>query len=525
MKKITIAIDGFSSCGKSTMAKDLAREVGYIYIDSGAMYRAVTLYSIENGIFNGDVIDTEKLKEAIRDIRITFRPNPETGRPDTYLNGVNVENKIRTMGVSSKVSPISALDFVREAMVAQQQAMGKEKGIVMDGRDIGTTVFPDAELKIFVTATPEIRAQRRFDELKAKGQEGSFEEILENVKQRDYIDQHREVSPLRKADDALLLDNSNLSIEQQKEWQQGEDSDGAPAQQLQLERMIKVEIDEGSGFCFGVVTAIHKAEEELAKGETLYCLGDIVHNSREVERLKAMGLITINRDEFRQLRNAKVLLRAHGEPPETYQIAHKNNIEIIDATCPVVLRLQKRIKQEFRKEDFEEKQIVIYGKNGHAEVLGLVGQTGGQAIVIESAEEAKKLDFTKSIRLFSQTTKSLDEFQEIVEYIKLHISPDATFEYYDTICRQVANRMPNLREFAATHDLIFFVSGKKSSNGKMLFEECLKVNANSHLIDNEKEIDPTLLRNVESIGVCGATSTPKWLMEKIHDHIQLLIKD
>ena len=218
MKKITIAIDGFSSCGKSTMAKDLAREVGYIYIDSGAMYRAVTLYSIENGIFDGDVIDTEKLKKAIKDIQISFRPNPETGRPDTYLNGVNVENKIRTMGVSSKVSPISALDFVREAMVAQQQAMGKEKGIVRDGRDIGTTVFPDAELKIFVTATPEIRAQRRFDELKAKGQEGSFEEILENVKQRDYIDQHREVSPLRKADDALLLDNSNLSIEQQKEW-------------------------------------------------------------------------------------------------------------------------------------------------------------------------------------------------------------------------------------------------------------------------------------------------------------------
>ena len=277
--------------------------------------------------------------------------------------------------------------------------------------------------------------------------------------------------------------------------------------------MIKVEIDEGSGFCFGVVTAIHKAEEELAKGETLYCLGDIVHNSREVDRLKAMGLITINRDEFRQLRNAKVLLRAHGEPPETYQIAQENNIEIIDATCPVVLRLQKRIKQEFRKEDFEEKQIVIYGKNGHAEVLGLVGQTGGQ------------LDFSKSIRLFSQTTKSLDEFQEIVEYIKHHISPDATFEYYDTICRQVANRMPNLREFAATHDLIFFVSGKKSSNGKMLFEECLKVNANSHLIDNEKEIDPSLLQNVESIGVCGATSTPKWLMEKIHDHIRLLIKD
>ena len=289
--------------------------------------------------------------------------------------------------------------------------------------------------------------------------------------------------------------------------------------------MIKVEIDEDSGFCFGVVTAIHKAEEELAKGETLYCLGDIVHNSREVERLKTMRLITINREEFKQLKNAKVLLRAHGEPPETYMIARENNIEIIDATCPVVLRLQKRIRQGYLADSDKEKQIVIYGKSGHAEVLGLVGQTDGKAIVIEKAEEAKKLDLNKSIRLFSQTTKSLDEFQEIVEYFKQHISPEATFEYYDTICRQVANRMPKLREFAATHDLIFFVSGKKSSNGKMLFEECLKVNANSHLIDNEKEIDPSLLQNVKSIGVCGATSTPKWLMEKIYNHIRTLIKE
>ncbi len=218
MKKITIAIDGFSSCGKSTMAKDLAREIGYIYIDSGAMYRAVTLYSIENGIFNGDEIDKEKLKAQLGNIHISFKLNPETGRPDTYLNGVNVENKIRTMEVSSKVSPIATLDFVRQAMVAQQQAMGKEKGIVMDGRDIGTTVFPDAELKVFVTASPEIRAQRRYDELTAKGETVSFDDILENVKQRDYIDQHREVSPLRKAEDALLLDNSHLTLTQQKEW-------------------------------------------------------------------------------------------------------------------------------------------------------------------------------------------------------------------------------------------------------------------------------------------------------------------
>lgn len=285
--------------------------------------------------------------------------------------------------------------------------------------------------------------------------------------------------------------------------------------------MIKVEIDESSGFCFGVVTAIHKAEEELAKGRKLYCLGDIVHNSREVERLKAMGLITINHEEFKRLRDAKVLLRAHGEPPETYLTAQKNNIEIIDATCPVVLRLQKRIKQEhLAKDNAEDKQIVIYGQNGHAEVLGLVGQTNGRAIIIEKLEEAMQLDFSKSIRLYSQTTKSLDEFWEIVNYIKEHIAPSATFEYYDTICRQVANRMPNIRKFAASHDLVFFVSGKKSSNGKILFEECKKVNPNSHLIDSEEEIDKTLLQEVRSIGICGATSTPKWLMEKISAHIQ-----
>ena len=292
--------------------------------------------------------------------------------------------------------------------------------------------------------------------------------------------------------------------------------------------MIKVEIDEESGFCFGVVTAIKKAEEELTSGETLYCLGDIVHNSKEVERLKEMGLITINHEEFRLLRNAKVLLRAHGEPPETYTIAKENNIEIIDATCPVVLRLQKRIKQEYKqKDDIQKKQIVIYGKNGHAEVLGLVGQTDGKAIVVEKLDEVKKLDFNRDIRLYSQTTKSLEGFQEIVAYIKEHISPEATFEFYDTICRQVANRMPNIRKFAASHDLIFFVSGKKSSNGKVLFGECLKVNPNSYLIDSLEEIDNKLLNGINSIGICGATSTPKWLMEEISRYIkkQIAISD
>ena len=218
--KIVIAIDGFSSCGKSTMAKELARKIGYVYIDTGAMYRAVTLYCMNNGLFDGDAIDEAKLRKAMNGLKITFKINQETGKPETYLNGENVEKEIRSMRVSDKVSPVSAIPFVREAMVKQQQELGKQKGVVMDGRDIGTTVFPDAELKIFVTASPEIRAQRRVDELLKKGADVSFEEVLDNVKKRDYIDQHRDVSPLRKADDAILLDNSNMTIAEQDAWLQ-----------------------------------------------------------------------------------------------------------------------------------------------------------------------------------------------------------------------------------------------------------------------------------------------------------------
>ena len=219
MKKITIAIDGFSSCGKSTMAKDLAKEIGYIYVDTGAMYRSVTLYALRHNLFNADgTIREEELKEQMKDINISFQLNKTTGRPDTYLNGENVENDIRTMEVSSHVSPIATLSFVREALVAQQQRMGAEKGIVMDGRDIGTVVFPKAELKIFVTASAEVRAQRRYDELKAKGMDADYADILKNVEERDYIDSHRATSPLRKADDAIELDNSNLTIAEQKKW-------------------------------------------------------------------------------------------------------------------------------------------------------------------------------------------------------------------------------------------------------------------------------------------------------------------
>lgn len=281
--------------------------------------------------------------------------------------------------------------------------------------------------------------------------------------------------------------------------------------------MLQIEIDNGSGFCFGVTTAIQKAEEELSKGNQLYCLGDIVHNGMECERLRKMGLITINHDDMRKLHGVKVLLRAHGEPPETYELARQNHIEIIDATCPVVLQLQKRIKRQF---EAGAAQIVIFGKKGHAEVLGLVGQTQSTAIVIESVDEVTKLDFSRDIFLYSQTTKSLDEFHRIIEYIQQHISPSAIFKSSDTICRSVANRMPNISQFASRHDLILFVCGRKSSNGRVLYSECLRVNPNTHLIEGPDEINHQWLKGIKTVGICGATSTPKWLMEKCRDAIQ-----
>jgi 4-hydroxy-3-methylbut-2-enyl diphosphate reductase len=282
--------------------------------------------------------------------------------------------------------------------------------------------------------------------------------------------------------------------------------------------MLKIEIDNGSGFCFGVTTAIRKAEEELARGERLYCLGDIVHNGMECERLRRLGLVTIDHEEMTRLHHVKVLLRAHGEPPSTYELARRNDIELIDATCPVVLQLQKRIKEQYEA-PISRASLVIFGKKGHAEVLGLVGQTQGNAIVIESFDEVSRLDFEHDIYLFSQTTKSLDEFHRITEYIQSHIAPTATFRSFDTICRNVANRMPSISQFAALHDLILFVCGRKSSNGRVLYDECLRVNPNSRLVEGPDEIEASWLEGVTTIGICGATSTPKWLMEECRDAI------
>ncbi len=289
---------------------------------------------------------------------------------------------------------------------------------------------------------------------------------------------------------------------------------------------MQIEIDSNSGFCFGVVNAIQLAEMELDRNETLYCLGDIVHNNAEVERLKKNGLVTIDHEQFKKLKNCKVLLRAHGEPPETYEIAIKNNIQLIDASCPVVLKLQNNIKLGFDSILKKGGQVVIYGKEGHAEVNGLIGQTNGKGIVIGGIEDLDKIDFSKPVNLFSQTTKSIEGFYEVQKEIKKRMSTQGKVEIEfisnDTICRQVSHRQPKLREFVKKHDVIVFVSGEKSSNGKMLYKVCKEENPNTYFVSDTNELTSVWFKNINSVGVCGATSTPRWLMDDIAKKIKAL---
>jgi 4-hydroxy-3-methylbut-2-en-1-yl diphosphate reductase len=290
------------------------------------------------------------------------------------------------------------------------------------------------------------------------------------------------------------------------------------------EPRIVVEIDSRSGFCFGVVNAIAQAEEELTNSEPLYCLGEIVHNNEEVERLKAKGLITVSHNDLDSLKGKRVLLRAHGEPPQTYESAIANDVKLIDASCPVVLKLQVKVREGWAKMQSEGGQVVIFGKNGHAEVTGLVGQTDGNAIVIEHLNEISQLNFTKPIEIFAQTTISSDKYDAVVDAIRLKMleameSNDLQLKVHNSICGQVANRKAELITFAAKHDIIIFVSGKNSSNGKMLFDVCKSVNPNTYFVSSEKELVPQWFEKAISAGICGATSTPLWLMQKVADTI------
>src|SRR5690554_6607831 len=282
---------------------------------------------------------------------------------------------------------------------------------------------------------------------------------------------------------------------------------------------MRVEIDRRSGFCFGVIKAIKSAESELRSADRLYCLGDIVHNGMEVERLENMGLKSISREEYYQLKDCKVLIRAHGEPPETYEYAKNNNIELIDATCPVVLTLQEKVKRSYENYSDQDGQIVIYGKKGHAEVIGLDGQINKKAVVLESMNDIGLIDFSRPVSLYSQTTKRVEDFYEIAESVKSNMKPGVPVEIKDSICRQVSNRVPHLKKFVLDFDMILFVAGHKSSNGKYLYTICKEENERTYHISRTSEIDPAWFDGVESVGICGATSTPNWLMEEVADWI------
>lgn len=288
---------------------------------------------------------------------------------------------------------------------------------------------------------------------------------------------------------------------------------------------MKITTDNNSGFCFGVVYAVERAEQELKKSRHLYCLGDIVHNSKEVERLAAMGLETIDHEKFKQLKNTKVLIRAHGEPPETYRIAAENNIRLIDASCPVVLRLQKDIRQGSDDAETQNGQSVIYGKHNHAEVIGLLGQTRGKGIVISGFNDLDKIDYNRPVKLYSQTTMSLDGYARISREIKKRMeaagnNTELQFAQKDTICRQVSGRDKHLRQFARDNDVIIFVSGKKSSNGKALYSVCKAENQRSYFISEPDDLTAEMPKDAETIGVCGATSTPRWLMHDVKNAIE-----
>lgn len=519
MKRINIALDGHSSCGKSTIAKALAKHLGYTYIDTGAMYRGVTLWSLREGLWHNEEPLSEEIVERLGEVELTFEQRPG-GKQHLLLNGEDVEREIRGMEVSNHVSPISTIPEVRRFLVAQQQAMARDRGVVMDGRDVGTVVMPDAELKFFVTASAEERATRRYLELTNKGDRVSYEEILRNVTERDRIDSTRAVDPLRQADDAILLDNTDLGLEEQQ----------VLVEQV-AERVIRgnesgeitVEIDRGSGFCFGVINAINMAEEKLDKYGSLYSLGDIVHNGEEVARLSERGLESIAYEQLDDLEQRRVLFRAHGEAPRVYQQAERLGLEVVDATCPVVLSLQKRIRNKYEETKEQGGQIVIFGKRGHAEVNGLVGQTDGNALVVQSISEAQEMiDPSRPVYLFSQTTMNSKHYLELIDFLRGWLSEEVGLEHYNSICKQVSNRVPEITEFARSKDWIYFIAGRNSSNGRWLYESALRANLNCYFVSSASEIREQLPPWVATVGICGATSTPMWQMEEVKKKVEEL---
>ncbi len=616
IREAIIAIDGYSSTGKSTFAKAIAARWGLLYLDSGALYRAVTLLAMEKGLTGrGGKVDVEGLRALIESAPNIHFKRVEGGRQNagltigggkarpgeassesaggathTFVGERDVEARIRSIGVSRHVSPVAAVDFVRAYVDGLLHGMAREGGVVMDGRDIGTTVFPDAQLKIFMTASPQVRAHRRMDEMLRKGESVSFGEVLENLRERDYIDSHREVSPLTQAPDAIVLDNSEMTPGQQMAWMEDLVSRRfSPAGEPTAadSGRAAVEIDPDSGFCFGVVAAIRRAEEELAGRGCVYSLGEIVHNEEELARLSALGLKTVRLEDIETTRPSPLLIRAHGEPPQTYALARTRGLELIDCTCPVVLKLQESIRSAAARLAAGG-TIVIFGKKGHPEVLGLQGQVraaaedgaeplagasqggtekavpggasavggaalpaAGPVLVVEGIPDLEKA-FSEGVlqapvELFSQTTMDPEAYRALAERLGGLLSDlsaqdgdicepiaagiasgteaAAPLTVHRSICRQVERRHKRITDFAVSHDVIIFVAGKSSSNGQVLCDECRAANPRTYAVASPRQVKRNWLEGAESIGVCGATSTPGWLLEQVAEEIRKQLKN
>jgi 4-hydroxy-3-methylbut-2-en-1-yl diphosphate reductase len=522
-KRIIIAIDGYSACGKSTFAKMIASKMNYTYIDTGAMYRAVTLAFMEQGVIRGGKVDEDRLEKVTDKTDILFKSSSPGSDPETWLNGENVEEKIRSIEVASNVSLVSKYPRVRKKLVFLQREMGKQGGIVMEGRDIGTVVFPDAGLKIFMTAQTSVRAGRRYREMKEKGIEVYYEQVLENIIERDRLDETREESPLARASDAIELDNSFMTLQQQMDWfdklitKLSVDKDNL--------QDIRVTVDPDSGFCFGVRLAIETAEKLLEKHGKLHCLGDIVHNKEEIKRLAAKGLITTGRQNLENQVSGQVLFRAHGEPPSSYSMTRKNKLDLTDATCPIVRKLQERIRKAWEAIKLQNGQLVIFGNPDHPEIIGLRGQTDDGAIIISDPGDLSAIDPSRPVELFSQTTKNPGEYLRLSTNItdlmkKHHPGTTVPLKVNNTICGQISRRTPLIRKFAGSHDVIIFVGGIDSSNARVLFHHCRESNPRSWFITVPEELEGDWFRNASSAGVCGATSTPVWLMENVASKIR-----
>jgi|GEM_PF-2341 len=518
-KKLIIAIDGPAGSGKSTTAKLLANKLKYLYLDTGAMYRVITYLTLKHNIIDNEEAIVDLLNKT--EIELAYA----NGISRVFADKVDLSEEIRSLEVNNKVSDVSTIKKVREILVEKQRQIGAVGGIVMEGRDIGTVVFPHADVKFFLTATIDERTKRRTKEMKEKGKHVPEEIVKASLLNRDTIDSTRTESPLQKADDAIIVDTSSLTIDEQVDFIYE-----AVSQVLKIndsERRMIVTVDKYAGFCWGVVRAIDYAEKELQSSNKLYSLGDVIHNAVEVNRLAKLGLKTISAEDFSAIpKGSKVLIRAHGEPPLTYKKAVEYGIELIDATCPVVTKVQERIKKFVDK----NYQVVIFGKKDHAEVIGLRGVTGDKAVIILNVAEAlERVDLSRPTVLFSQTTMDKETFASIASALKAKVKElvigtieeeAAEFHAKDTICGQVSGREKKLREFALSNDVVIFTAGKKSSNGKVLFNVAKEVNEKTFFVESKEELDFSWFTEANSVGITGATSTPKWVMDGLKSAIE-----